>query len=73
MEALKGAASHKPFTNQVAGRVTVYVETSVESVKPWEVITYQQLTTRDCDRIAEISGTPASQCRTCREHRRLSH
>lgn len=34
MEALNGAASHKPCTTQLARRVTVYVQTSVESVKP---------------------------------------
>jgi hypothetical protein len=45
MEALEGAASHKPCTAQPAGRVTVYVETSVESVKSPEVITCKQLTT----------------------------
>jgi hypothetical protein len=59
MEALEGAASHKPCTTQLAGRVTVYVETSVESLKSWEVTTCKQLTTRDCDRVGEISGTPA--------------
>ena len=72
MEALSGAASHKPFTNQVAGRVTVYVQTSHGSLKPTEVITCKQLITKpatgsvksqgplpaDADRVASTIGTP---------------
>ncbi len=45
MESAPGAASHKPFTTQVTGRVTAYVETSAQSVASMEVITCRQLTT----------------------------
>jgi hypothetical protein len=45
MDSAPGAASHKPFTTQVTGRVTVYVETSAQSVASMEVITRRQLTT----------------------------
>jgi hypothetical protein len=59
MESATGAASHKPFTTQVTGGVTVYVETSAQSVSSMEVITRRQLTHRDCGRVGQISGTPA--------------
>ncbi len=54
MEALQARHLTSHSRTQLTGRVTVYVETSVESVKSWEVITYQQLTTRDCGRLGEI-------------------
>jgi len=53
MEALQ-ARHFTSHSRTQLNRVTVYVETSVESVKSWEVITYQQLTTRDCGRLGEI-------------------
>ncbi len=42
MEALEARHLTSHSRTQVAGRVTVYVETSVESVKSWEVITCRQ-------------------------------
>jgi hypothetical protein len=45
MDSARSAASHKPFTTQKTGRVTVYVETSAQSAVSMEVITCRQLTT----------------------------
>ncbi len=58
MESAPGAASHKPFTTQVTGRVTVYVETSAQSVASMEVITCRQLTTETAAESVKSQGPP---------------
>ncbi len=58
MESAPGAASHKPFTTQVTGGVTVYVETSAQSVAAMEVITRRQLTTEAAAGSVKSQGPP---------------
>ena len=66
MDSAPGAASHKPFTTQVTGRVTVYVETSAQSAVSMEVITRRQLTIETAAGSVKSQGPPPVTPFTCR-------